>query len=428
MKIGMISLGCDKNRVDSENMLYLLKSAGYELVQEEEQADVIIVNTCAFIESAKKEAIETIFEVAKLKDNNLKKLIVTGCFAQRYGKIVDFSEVDRFVDIAEEKNIVEIIENLTNEKRVNFCEFQSGRILTTPMHYAYLKIADGCNNKCAYCAIPAIRGKYYSNTIENIVNEAKNLLKEGVKEIILVAQDTTNYGIDLYKERKLVDLLRELVKLDVWKIRLLYTYPELINDELLEFIKNEDKMAKYLDIPMQHIDSMVLKKMNRKGTEESIKGLVENIRKICPQIAIRSSFIVGFPFEEEEQHKKLVEFTKYALDYAGFFIFSPEEGTIAFDYPKGVTKKVATKWQKELEKAQCEATYRNQAKYKNSIVEVIYEGIDYNSQCFYGRTEFQAPDIDTKVLFSSDFPLEIGKIYKVLINEADFNLIGKTVD
>lgn len=425
MKIGMISLGCDKNRVDSENMLYLLKCAGYTLVDDEKNADIVIINTCAFIADAKKEAIDNIFEMARLKEQQLKKLIVTGCFAQRYGKIADIPEVDLFLDIKEEKNIVLHIENLIGEKALP-CQ-DSGRILTTPAHLAYLKIADGCNNRCAFCAIPFIRGKYVSRPMEELVAEAKVLQAQGVKELILVAQDITNYGIDLYKERKLKHLLLELVKLDFWKIRLLYTYPELIDDELLELIAREDKIAKYLDIPMQHIDTNILKKMNRKSTEESIKGLIERIRGRYPSIAIRSTFIIGFPYETELEHQKLYKFIDGSLDYAGFFIYSPEEDTVAYNYSKGVNKNLAKKWQKELEKVQCATTENRQAKYVNTVQEVIYEGIDYDKQCFYGRTEFQAPNIDTKVFFTSNFPVDVGNVYKVYIEKGGFNLLGKTV-
>lgn len=425
MNIGMISLGCDKNRVDSENMLYLIKNAGHTLCDDAENADIVIVNTCAFINDAKKEAIDTILEMASLKEKKLKKLIVTGCFAERYGKIADMPEVDLFLDIKEEKNIVDHIAMLCGEE-TPYCP-SVGRILTTPAHYAYLKIADGCNNRCAFCAIPFIRGAYVSTPIEELVKEAKTLLNNGVKEIILVAQDTTNYGMDLYKERRLKDLLCELVKLDFWKIRLLYTYPELIDDELLELIAKEDKIAKYLDIPMQHIDNNILKKMNRRSSEESLRSLILHIRKKCPQIAVRSTFIVGFPYEQEVEHQKLLDFIDGAVDYAGFFIYSPEEETKAFEYPKGVNKNVAERWQTKLEKMQCATTSNKQAKYVNTIQEVIYEGIDYDKQCFYGRTQFQAPQIDTKVFFTSEFPLEIGNIYNVFIDYADFNLSGKTV-
>jgi ribosomal protein S12 methylthiotransferase len=425
MKIGMISLGCDKNRVDSENMLYLLKTAGHSLVDDSKNADIVVVNTCAFINDAKKEAIETILEMANLKSKQLKKLIVTGCFAKRYGKVADFPEVDLFLDIDEEKNIVAHIEKLTGEKSGICCD--TGRILTTPAHYAYLKIADGCNNRCAFCAIPFIRGKYISKPIEELIKEASILRAEGVKELILVAQDTTNYGVDLYKERKLCDLLKELAKLDFWKIRILYTYPELIDDKLLNLINSEEKIAKYLDIPMQHIDNNILKKMNRKSSEESIRNLVSNIREKYPKIALRSTFIVGFPYESEIEHQKLASFIDGALDYAGFFIYSPEEDTVAYNYLRGANKNICEKWKKHLEKIQSKTTTKNQEKYINSVQQVIYEGIDYDRQCFYGRTEFQAPEIDTKVFFTSDFPLEIGNVYDVQIDRTDFNLFGKTV-
>ncbi|HOO22666.1 MAG TPA: 30S ribosomal protein S12 methylthiotransferase RimO [Clostridia bacterium] len=426
MKIGMISLGCDKNRVDSENMLYLLKNAGYLIVDSAERADVVIVNTCAFIDEAKKEAIDTILEMAALKGKQLQKLIVTGCFAQRYGKIADIPEVDLFLDIKEEKNIVGHVEKLIGEKAPAPCA-DLGRIITTPAHYAYLKIADGCNNRCAFCAIPLIRGPYVSRPIEELADEARALREQGVKELILVAQDTTNYGVDLYCERKLKALLRELVKTDFWKIRILYAYPELIDEELLELISKEDRIAKYLDIPLQHIDGNILRKMNRRSTEESIRKLVTLIREKYPMITLRSTFITGFPYEGEKEHKKLLSFIDGSLDYAGFFVYSPEEDTPAYNYPERVSRAVAKKRKKELEKVQSLTTVNRQKKYVGEVLSVIYEGIDYDRQRFYGRTEFQAPGIDTRVLFTSDFPLEVGNIYNVLIESADFDLAGKTV-
>jgi len=427
MKIGMISLGCDKNRVDSENMLYLLQSAGHTLVDDAKEAEIIIINTCAFIDEAKKETINTVLEMSKLKEQNLQKLVVTGCFAQRYRSNVNFPEVDLFLDIAEEKDIVHHIDTLIGTKANAEKTYAKGRVLTTPAHYAYLKIADGCNNACSYCAIPSIRGKYISTPIEELVSQAKDLLEQGVKELILVAQDTTNYGIDLYKERKLLDLLKELVKLDFWKIRILYTYPELIDNELLTFINKEDKIAKYLDIPMQHIDDNILKKMNRRSSQSSLITLVKNIRENFADISIRSTFIVGFPYESKSEYKNLEKFIDGTFDYAGFFIYSPEEGTKAYGYGKRANSLTCKIRKNLLEKIQSKTTILRQQKYINTICQVIYEGIDYERQCFFGRTEYQAPQVDTKVYFTSDFPLDIGNIYNVYIEKADFNLYGKTV-
>jgi ribosomal protein S12 methylthiotransferase len=429
-KVGLVSLGCDKNRVDGEKMLFALSEAGYKITEIADEADVLIVNTCAFIKAAKEEAIENILAAAELKKTTLQKLVVTGCFSTRYaGEAAgDLPEVDAFVSVADEKNIVAIIDGLFGEKSANGgCFCGNGRILTTPPHYAYLKIADGCDNRCSYCAIPAIRGRYVSEPVEKLVAEAENLYRSGVKELILVAQDTTNYGRDLYGAPSLVKLLTEIVKIDFWKIRILYAYPELIDGELLDFIVSHDRMAKYLDIPIQHIDDGLLKKMRRRSTENEIKDLLARIRGQKRYIAVRSSFITGFPSETEQAQKKLVEFLHDSLDYAGFFVFSPEEGTPAYGFKEKVPLKTARKRKTECEKAQQESTVNRQNRLVGQTVEVIYEGIDGRKNIFFGRTEYCAPDIDTKVFFSSRFPLEIGNVYNVKITAGGFDLLGETV-
>lgn len=425
MDFSLITLGCDKNRVDSEKMLFNLQKAGHRLVNEEE-AEFIIINTCAFIDKAKKETIDTILSVADLKTNKLKKLIVTGCFSQRYSEEITFEEVDKFVSIGDEINIINIVEELFN-KGITKYVFEDKRTLTTPMHYAYLKISDGCNNRCSYCAIPYIRGKYISRKLEDIVAEAKDLVASGVKEIILVAQDTTNYGKDIYGKPSLVNLLKELIKLDVWKIRILYAYLEKIDDELLDLIKNSDKIAKYLDIPFQHIDNEVLKAMNRRSGEAEIYAILDKLRSNYPEIAIRSTFIVGFPNESEDAHRKLVELARYALNYAGFFTFSKEEGTPAFSLKATQTKSTINKWLVECEKAQVLSTITWQKAYIDKVIEVIYEGIDFDKQCFYGRSEHNAPDIDTLVFFTASITPEVGKVYNIKIIKTDFHLYGEVV-
>jgi len=422
MKIGMISLGCDKNRVDSEKMLALIASAGYAVTDSAEDADAVIVNTCAFIESAKKEAIETILSIAEQKAHALKYLIVTGCFAERYGKIADFPEVDLFLDISEEKNIVAHLNVLFAENKVPYCS-NSDRMVTTPAHYAYLKIADGCDNRCTYCAIPYIRGKFVSAPIEELVKESEKLAANGVKELILVAQDVTNYGKDLYGKPSLVKLLTELVKLDFWKIRILYAYPELIDDELLEFINGNGKIAKYLDIPMQHVNPEILRKMNRRGSKD-LPALISHIREKVPGITLRSTFICGFPYETETEHVELSEFLKNGVDFGGFFAYSPEEGTPACEWKNRVNKRIAAKWVRECEAAQTEMTLNSQKRFLNQTLEVIYEGIDYGKQLFYGRSEHNAPDVDTKVYFTSKTPLDVGNVYRVRITETGFDLFG----
>ncbi len=424
MKVGMISLGCDKNRVDSERMLYLLRSAGFELTDDPAEAEVIIINTCAFIESAKKEAIETIFEAAGHKRNGkLKKLIVTGCFAQRYPD-VEFPEVDRFVSIADEEKIAAIVAEETGERYMTCAD--GGRILTTPPHYAYLKIADGCNNRCSYCAIPAIRGTYRSYPMEELVAEAARLKEEGVQELILVAQDTTNYGRDLYGKPAICELIKKLLVFRFWKIRLLYAYPERITDKLIDLIASEEGIAHYLDIPMQHVDDDILKKMRRPSSREKIEGLLHKLRERVPDIAIRSTFIVGFPTETEEQNAALERFAaERKINFAGFFIYSPEEGTSAYELKPRVVKSVAKKRLLACERAQSNSTVALQKEYVGRTLEVIYEGIDFDKQMFVGRSEYNAPDVDTKVFFTASFTPEPGKIYKVKIYSSDFHLYGE---
>lgn len=424
MKIGMISLGCDKNRVDSERMLYLLRSAGFTLTDEPSEAEVIIVNTCAFIESAKKEAIETILDMARYKEEGvLKKLIVTGCFAQRYPD-AEFPEVDRFVSIADEEKIVSVVAEETGTEFLPRAD--QGRVLTTPPHYAYLKIADGCNNRCSYCAIPNIRGKYRSYPKEELIAEAKRLHEDGVKELILVAQDTTFYGVDLYKKASLCDLLKELEKVGFWKIRLLYAYPERITDELIDLMANSKVVAHYLDIPLQHVDDDILGKMRRATREDKIRALLKKLRERVPDIAIRSTFIVAFPTETDEQNEKLRAFAEQgACDYAGFFIYSPEEGTEAYDIKPRIGKSVARKRLLACERAQSAAMVEKQKKYVGKTLEVIYEGIDFDKQLFCGRSEYNAPDVDTKVYFTAAFTPEPGRIYNVKITSSDFHLYGE---
>ena len=425
-KIGIISLGCDKNRVDSEKMLFALEEGGYALTQDVREADVIIINTCAFIGDAKKESIDTILEMAELKKTSKKYIVVTGCFSTRYAQEIkeDLPEVDVFLPIKEEYKILSVVNGFFGKGEE---EGKEGRVLTTPYSYAYLKIADGCNNRCSYCAIPFIRGKYVSEPIEKLVQESEILYKEGVKELILVAQDVTNYGRDLYGKPSLIDLLKELSKIDFWKIRILYAYPELIDDELIDYICQNDKIAKYLDVPLQHVSNDVLKKMNRRSNRESIDELVDKIRKKDVYVALRSTFINGFPQETEEDHENLKEFLENKLDYAGFFVYSPEEGTKAYEMDGRVKKGVAKKRRTECEKVQVKATLSAHERLVGKELEVIYEGIDYNKGKFYGRSEYQAPEIDVKIYFSSKYPLEIGEIYRVKITKAGFYPEGETI-
>ncbi|MFA5449616.1 MAG: 30S ribosomal protein S12 methylthiotransferase RimO [Clostridia bacterium] len=432
-KVGMVSLGCDKNRVDSENVLFTFKKAGYKIVQDGKDADVILINTCAFIDKAKEESIDTILEFAALKEGTNKKLIVLGCLAERYGAELEKSmpEADAFVGINSYHDIVSIVESdkrllVKNEKQTYY---EKGRLLTTPAHYAYLKIADGCDNFCSYCAIPFIRGRYRSTPIEELVKEAKSLSEQGVKELILVAQDTTRYGKDLYGRYALKELLSALIPLDFVKIRLMYAYPELIDDELIDMLSAEDKLAKYLDIPMQHIDDGVLKRMNRRSDEKKIRELIKRIKSRDSDIAIRSSFIVGFPGESEEEFAKLKAFIAEGnIDYAGFFTYSVEEGTAAAKHTGLVPKRIKAKREQILSAIQSQNIENNHKKYLGKTISVIYEGIDYDRGMFYGRNEQNSPEIDTKILFTADFPLDIGEYYNVKITQTGFNLEGKVVE
>lgn len=429
MKIGLVSLGCDKNRIDSENMLAYLQKDGYELTGDPQQAEIIIVNTCGFIDSAKQEAIDTILEMSEYKKDKCRFLVVTGCLAQRYMQDIadEFPEVDMILGTANYHKMPLYIKNLV-DGRGQRCyandkddrHFSSERVLTTPYHYAYLKIAEGCDNKCTYCAIPGIRGKYTSRRIEDIVEEAKTLVGEyGVKELIIVAQDVSRYGLDLYGEIKLIELLQELSKLDVEWIRLLYLYPELVSERLIEYMAGNPKICKYLDIPCQHISDGVLKLMNRRVRKADVVELINMIRK-HGDFTIRSTFIVGFPRESQQDFEELKEFLTWAkLDRCGFFAYSMEDGTPASRLDGQIDEDVKLARQEELYALQEGIMAEKMQERVGGVVDVIYEGIDYNLQMFYGRTQYDAPEIDTKVYFTADVPLDIGKIYKVKIDEID---------
>lgn len=433
-KIGMVSLGCDKNRVDTENVLFALTERGYQLTQNVNEADILVVNTCAFITTAVRESIDAILELAEQKQNRDVKLVVMGCFAERYAEEVkdELTEVDAFIGVNSYANVADIFDRLDERPIViekTPCKYLKGRVQTTPAHYAYLKIADGCDNFCTYCSIPYIRGRYRSYPMEELIEEAKGLAENGVKELILVAQDTTRYGKDLYGDYRLKDLLKELVKIDFYKIRILYAYPELVDDELIDLIASEDKIAKYIDIPLQHISNKILKAMHRRNTKEEAYELLRKLKERCKDIAIRSTFIVGFPGETEEDFEQIEELVSTGLiDYAGFFAYSREKGTLAYKMKDQVPYKIKKAREKVLSKMQSGIIEKRHNTYVGKTLSVIYEGIDYNKGKFYGRPEYNAPDIDTKVYFTSDFPLEVGEIYQVKITKGGFNPIGKTLE
>ena len=434
MRIGAISLGCDKNRVDTEKMLSRLVGGGHTLVGSEEEADVIIVNTCAFIDKAKEESIDEILSAIAAKNAGKgKKVIVTGCLAQRYADTLkkEFPEVDAILGIADYDAILKTIKDVEDGEKVLNCAnldaFYSDRVLTTPYHYAYLKIADGCSNHCTYCAIPSIRGKYRSEKLEDLICEAKKLSDDGVKELILVAQDVTRYGTDFDGKPHLIELLDRLSKLDFAWIRLLYLYPEMVDDALIEYVKNNDKIAKYMDIPLQHVDDDVLKRMNRRTDEKSIRELIAKLKNAG--IAVRTTFICGFPGETQEQFEKLEKFVKEVkFDYAGFFANSREEGTPADKLGGHLDESVKEKRANKLRAIQEKIIKSRNKELIGSKIKVIYDDIDYDRQKFVGRSQTQAPDIDNVTLFESDEEVRIGEFYDVEITGSDgIDLVGKVI-
>lgn len=433
---GVISLGCDKNRVDTEKLLGLLKEKGCALTDDLSKAQIVIVNTCAFLQSAREEAIQTILECAEYKRGNLEKIVVTGCLPQKFidELFQPLKEADVFLGISDYGKIFEALENsYQKNKRQNYVgqgcdEFRTDRVLTTDEHYAYLKIADGCYNHCTYCLIPKIRGKYRSYPLENLVKEAEELGE--VSELILVAQDTTRYGEDLYGKNCYVELLRRLSALDnIEKIRLLYCYPDVISDELIDEIANNDKILKYIDIPLQHSQNRVLKLMNRKGTREKYLALFKKLRERVPKIAIRSTFISGFPTETEEEFEGMRAFLKEAkLLNCGFFAYSREPDTGAYKLQPQIHHATKQRRIKALYETQRKISTQILSEFIGKTVEVLCDGIDYERNCFVGRAYFNAPDIDGKVYFNAAEAMQ-GKRYQVKIERADaYDLYGKTED
>ena len=436
-KVSMVSLGCPKNQVDAEMMLYSLKQAGFELCSEEAQADAIIINTCGFIEDAKAEAIENILEAARYKqEGNLKALIVTGCLAERYKDDVteEIPEVDVCVGIGSNSKIAEIVKSAIEGNAQNSfgektdLDLNGKRILGGMPFTAYLKVADGCDNCCTYCAIPKIRGRLRSRTIEDCVAEARELAAQGVRELIVVAQDTTAYGADIYGEPKLAELLKELCKVDgIHWIRTLYTYPDKITDELLDVIASEEKLVKYLDIPLQHVNGEILKKMNRKGDKESLIKLIQKIRAKIPDITLRTTFITGFPGETEEQFCELCEFVKETrFDRLGCFTYSAEEDTIAAEMPDQVDEQTkVSRMENIMDMQTLIAAEKNEEKI-GSVIETLIEGWDDYIKCYFGRTTGDAPEVDGKIFFMSTRPLVIGDFVKVQINDCiEYDLLGE---
>jgi len=436
-KVCMVSLGCPKNQVDAEMMLSSLKNAGFEICSAEAEADAIIINTCGFIEAAKAEAIENILEASNYKaEGNCKALIVTGCLAERYRDDVteEIPEVDVCVGIGSNSKIAEIVKNAIEGKKENSygektdLDLNGERILGGYPFSTYLKIADGCDNCCTYCAIPKIRGRMRSRTIEDCVAEAKRLAANGVTELIVVAQDTTAYGMDIYGESRLPELLSELCKIEgLHWIRTLYTYPDKITDELLDVIAGEEKLIKYLDIPLQHVNGDILKRMNRKGDKESLSCLIDKIRAKIPEITLRTTLITGFPGETEEQFCEMAEFVRdKRFDRLGCFTYSAEEGTVAAELDGQIDEQTKTDRMENIMELQMTiALEKNQEKI-GTLTEVLVEGWDDYIKCYFGRTVADAPEIDGKVFFMSTRPLKIGDYVKVRINDCiDYDLLGE---
>lgn len=435
----MVSLGCPKNQVDAEMMLKTLADAGFEISTEESEADAIIINTCGFIEEAKQEAIENILEAAQYKKNGkCKALIVTGCLAERYKDDVtkEIPEADVCVGIGSNGNIAEIVKAALDKKAVNSygdklsLDLNGDRILGGYSFSTYLKIGDGCDNCCTYCAIPQIRGRMRSRTIEDCVSEAKRLADRGVTELIVVAQDTTAYGTDIYGKPMLTELLKELVKIEKlhW-IRTLYTYPERITDDLLELIAKEKKLCKYLDMPIQHVNGEILKKMNRKGDENSLRALIERIRSKVPDITLRTTLITGFPGETEEQFTQLAQFVKdIKFDRLGCFPYSAEENTVAANMPEQIEEQTKVDRMESIMETQLAVNNEKNNEKIGKTFEVLIEGYDDYIRCYYGRSYADAPEIDGKIFFISGRPLKIGDYEKVKINDTvEYDLLGELI-
>lgn len=438
VRVGMVSLGCNKNQVDAERMLHNIKKAGYQLVSDAALADIAVINTCGFIQSAKQEAIDTILEFAELKkEGRIKKIVITGCLAERYREEVAelIPEADAVVGIGCNEDIVSVLERINGGEVVQAfgdkenLPLTGERVQTTLSFYSYLKIAEGCDNCCSYCAIPSIRGRYRSVPIEQLVFEARRLVGNGVRELILVAQDTTRYGIDLYGEYRLPKLLLELCKIDDLKwIRLLYCYPERVTDRLLDVMASERKIVKYMDLPIQHCDGEILKKMNRSGDEQSLRALIEKIRNRIPGITLRTTLITGFPGETEEQFSRLAEFVQdMKFDRLGCFPFSPEEGTPAEKMEGQLDDDVKERRAEVIMDQQMLIAVKKNKQLVGKTMEIIVEGFDRYGECYFGRSAADAPEIDGKIFFTSpNKRLVFGKFINVQITDMlDYDLIGE---
>lgn len=432
MKVGFISLGCSKNLVDSEKIMGMLQANGHTLVHSPSEAEAIIINTCGFITSAKEEAISTIFEMARYKEHGLKKLIAVGCLAQRYKEQLEeeIPELDAVVRISDYDHLHEVLaEELHDEGKVRFADAE--RLLSSKPWTAYLKIAEGCSNHCTYCAIPLIRGDNVSVPMERLVEEARGLAKRGVKELVLNAQDTTKYGVDLYGSRKLLELLQRLHEIDGFHwIRILYMYPDEIDDELIEGMAKLPKVLPYFDIPMQHANDEMLVRMNRRGTKEEVLRLIEKIRDTFASPTLRTTFIVGFPGEDRQTMDELLQFVRdVRWDHMGAFTYSPEEDTPGFSMKPVCPDEVKERYLDELMKLQEQIALENQQKKIGRVIEVLVEDQEGLNGKYRGRSEWDAPDgVDGMVIFTSDRPIEMGSFVKVKVTQVlPHDVIGEEV-
>ncbi|MBO5421816.1 MAG: 30S ribosomal protein S12 methylthiotransferase RimO [Clostridia bacterium] len=437
-QIGLISLGCPKNQVDAERMLALMDEAGHTIVDYVDGCDVVIINTCGFIDDAKKEAIENILDTVELKKEGIvRKIIVTGCLAQRHKEEIaqEIPEVDAVIGIGANGKILEVIDEVmaTTELVESFppqseLPLDGQRILTTPEHWAYLKIADGCSNRCTYCTIPSIRGDMRSRKMENILEEAKQLAEVGVKELIVIAQDTTSYGLDLYGELKLPELLNSLCEIDgIEWIRLLYCYPDRITDELIATIKNQDKIVNYIDLPLQHANDRILKAMNRRGTSADIRNTIDKLRAEIPDVVIRTTFIVGFPGEDDEAFEDLATFVnEVEFDKLGCFSFSAQEGTPAYDMDGQIEEDVKLRRGDVIMQDQFSIMEEKNSEKIGNTYKTIVEEYDPYTDSYIGRTYMDAPEIDSVVKFTSAKSLEIGDFTDVRIFDfEEYDLLGE---
>lgn len=436
-KVGMISLGCPKNQVDGELMLEKLNKSGFDIVGKIEDSDIMIINTCGFIDDAKKEAIETILEVVQYKDAGLiSAIVVTGCLAERYQDEIkkEIPEVDSVIGIGADSDIVRVCQKALSGIETarfpskDYLPLEGERMLSTPPHWAYLKLSDGCDNRCSYCAIPNIRGAYRERPMESIVSEAQELAKKGVKEVILIAQDTTKYGYQLYGEYRLAELLKQLVKINgIEWFRLYYCYPDRITDELIDVIASEEKICSYIDIPLQHCNENILKSMNRHGSYAALKELLEKMKNKIPGISLRTTFMVGFPNETEQQFEELCSFVKkIKFDKMGCFTYSPEEDTPAYDFPNQIDEDVKKRRAEVLMDIQYSITQDANKKRIGSVYKTIVDSSE--NEKYIGRSYLDSPEIDSGIIFTSDRNLKIGDFVNVKITSFDgYDLIGEEI-